>query len=133
MKNYPYTYLKSSSLRNTKTPNYKSQNQNLLNNSLIKINPNTGSNSIADSLKFFVDNSNTVKFIKDPPKKAFTRKFSKDKLYKSIFHQDIFSREKERKKLTKKIGENIDNYKNHNNTYLIEEKNKSSCKKINLI
>lgn len=99
MKNYSaISFQKQKSTRISNTPNYKNQNKIILNENNEKIKPDSCSNSIADSLRFFVDNSNTIKFINDPPKKAFSRKFSKDKLFKAIYHQDIFSRDKEKKR-----------------------------------
>lgn len=65
-------------------------------------------NSIADSLKFFVDNSESVKFIAEPTNKFKKYQFTRQSLYNSIYHHDKFNPEKEKKKLNKKSQKYFD-------------------------
>jgi len=64
-------------------------------------------NSIADSLKFFVNNSGTIKFIPEQTNDKFQKViFTRESLYNSIYHQDKFNTQKEKKKLNKSLNKN---------------------------
>lgn len=65
-------------------------------------------NSIADSLKFFVDNSETIKFFVEPKDKFKKYKFTRQSLFNSIYHQDKFNPEKEKRKLNKSLHRYFD-------------------------
>lgn len=78
-------------------------------------------NSIADSLKLFIDNSETVKFIEEPKNKFKIKRFNRDTLFKSIYHENKFNIGKEKKKLNKSSQKYFDydilqdKNKNYNN------------------
>jgi len=65
-------------------------------------------NSIADSLKFFVDNSDSVKFTSEPKDKYKKFKFTRQSLFNAIYHQDKFNPENEKKKLNKNLHKYFD-------------------------
>jgi len=87
-------------------------------------------NKIADSLKFFVDNSESVKFITEPKDKYQVYHFSRQSLYNSIYHQDKFNTQKEKKKLNRSLhkyfvydvllDKNKDNQKSCNLTIIVK-------------
>lgn len=60
-------------------------------------------NSIADSLKFFVDNSETVKFFAEPKDKYKKYRFTRQSLFNSIYHNDKFNLQKEKSKRNKSL------------------------------
>lgn len=97
MKNRTHSY--SSRIKSTKLSKGDSITSNSTLESL-RTDVNTR-NSIADSLKFFVDNSESVKFITEPKDRFPKYHFTRESLYNSIYHHDKFNREREKKKLNR--------------------------------
>ncbi len=82
-------------------------------------------NSIADSLKFFVDNSDTIKFVTEAKDRYTKIKYNKQSLFNSIYHMGKFNPENEKKKFSKSNPKYFEYDTNKNN----KDKHKN-CKKI---
>ncbi len=79
----------------------KSKGDSIYSNSTLESSLRTDANnrnSIADSLRFFVDNSESVKFIAEPKDQYKKYRFTSQSLYNSIYHKDKFNSEREKKK-----------------------------------
>lgn len=96
-KNRMNTISRSNSNLSSST-NYKAtKNENIL-------------NSIANSLRFFVDNSESIKFMEEPKDKFKKYRFNCDSLYKAIYHEDKFSSHQEKKKFKKSSNKYFDDH-----------------------